>query len=76
MSQHVICHDIKVCIIRGYLYHDIKQATYVVLYHEILCHMSRLSWHPYYVAIYVCCYLYNIVSYSAYCYMHYTHTYT
>ena len=28
----------KVCIIRRYLFHDIKKT----------CHMSRLSWHPYF----------------------------
>ena len=40
-----------VCIIRWYLYHNIKQTDTVAIYHMkfyvITCHVVQLLWHPY-----------------------------
>ena len=48
-SYLAIYFNAEVCIIRGNLCHDIKQAMsyHITEFYVTTCHMSRLSQHPY-----------------------------
>ena len=49
LAIYYIIINAAVCIVRGYLCHNIKQAMsyHIMKFYVTTCHMSQLLWHPY-----------------------------